>query len=67
MLHIENECKTPIDSNYYQNNAINFNPEKPNDNQNTLSFTPYFFETSSNSNKLYENTTNRIQPPKEKI
>ena len=40
MLPIENEYRTPIDSIYYKNNAIKFNPEKPNHNQNTLRFTP---------------------------
>ena len=43
MLHIENDYRTPIDSNYYQNNANNFNLKKPNHNQITFSFTPHFF------------------------
>ena len=36
MLHIENEYETPIDSNSYQSNTSNSNPEEPSNNQNTI-------------------------------
>ena len=66
MLYIKNEYETPINSSFYQNNRNNSNPEEPKHNQITINYTAQAFGTNSNINKLYQNTTNKTQPPKEK-
>ena len=65
MLQIENEYETPIVSNYYQNNHNHFeNPDNP---QKVTNYTEQELKGSSTTNRIYQNTSNKIQLPNEKI
>ena len=67
MSHIKKEYETPIDSNFYQNNATNSSLEELSNSQNTAYCIPRVIDNNSNLNKLYQNTINNIQQPKEKV
>ena len=65
MLQIENKYETPIESNYYQNNNIYF--QNSDNTQNINDYTDQALTGSSSTNNKYQNTTNKVQLPKEKI
>ena len=61
-LKIELEYETPIESNYYLYEIISSNPQQPDNNQDTINYTPHLIETNLNMNNIYQNTTNKILP-----
>ena len=67
MLYIENEYETSIDSNFYQNNESFDNFEKSVNRQITTDYTKQDIEESSDMNKIYQNTTKKIQLTNERI
>ena len=64
MLQIENEYETPIESNYYQNNENNF--QNPDNTQKITDNTEQELKGCASTNKIYQNTPNKIKIPKEK-
>ena len=65
MFQIENEYETPIESNYYQNNYNNL--QNPDNVQEKIDYTEQELKGSSSTNNIYQNASNKIQLPKEKI
>ena len=65
MLQIKNEYETQIESNYYQNKKKYF--QNPDNTQKITDYTKQELKGSSSTNNIYQNTSNKIQLPKEKI
>ena len=65
MLQVENEYETPIESNYYQNNQDSF--QNPDNIQELINYTEQELKGSSSTNNIYQNASNKVQLPKEKI
>ena len=67
MLHFEKEYETPIESNYYQNIDKSINFDQQSITQNMTDHTKQEVKESSRMKNRYQNTSNKIHPPKEKI
>ena len=65
MHQIENDYETPIESNHYQSNHNNF--QNPDNIQEIIDYTDQQLKVSSSTNNLYQNASNKIQLPTEKI
>ena len=65
MLQIENNYTTPVESNYYQNNHNNL--QNSDNIQQIIDHTEQELKVSSSTNNKYQNASNKIQLPKEKI
>ena len=63
----KHEYGTPIESNHYQKDLINLELQGPNDNQATANYTQHITENSSSRKNVYQNTINKLPPPKEKL
>ena len=66
MLKTEHQGEMRIEPNYHQNDFINLNPQEPNNSQATPNYTPHITEHRSSMKKLYQNTTKKVPPPKQK-
>ena len=66
-LQINNEYETPNNSNFYQKNKNFDNLETSGNKQIATDLTNQEFKENSNMRINYQNTTNKIHPPEEKV